>query len=420
MADANSTTVRIQSFFRKIWNWINPRPKNLKGSQRPYVFYNNNDETLWGRNYDFEIREVVLRNPEKGVPLVEMFEKCPEVSTPIFQITNAMNSSQDGDDRGFGIADTLNDNKTRVDPQVKYYLDRLIDEKIGGSELSWAQTRFLVYGDAFASVQINLRLKRIVRLLPLPTWQTFRVESDSGELLRFEQRYHLSEITEKSSLGTSFQPGQVVHWRFLRNSIYGRSLFYQLIDDWECLKVALRTLRSALIEVGINPNLHIFPCEVSNEFVANYKETLEAKRMANGGKPVADYFMFNGGEVRKVSTKDPDLSAILETLKFYRRRFIMASNTPPWMLAEEMNGGREISQGPALAYARFINGCRQSFSQGIRHLCNLELALNGFSPEQWKYRIIWPKIYVNPYEQQANPQADETNHQSIDDLDQQS
>ena len=241
MSIFDTTTTRIRSFFRKLWQQINPSSRNTLGSQRPYNSYNYNSDTFWGRNFDYEIKEIVIRDTSKGVPLVEMFENCPEFSTPIYQIVNAMRSSVDGDDQGFGIAETLNDKKTKIDPQIKYLLDRLIEEIIGGAKLEWAMNRFIAYGDAFASIVIDISKQRILRLLPIPTWQMFRVESNSGELKCFEQRHQLTEVLDNnSSYGTVFQAGQVVHWRFRRYAIYGRSLFYQCTDDWEGLKCALK------------------------------------------------------------------------------------------------------------------------------------------------------------------------------------
>ena len=158
------------------------------------------------------------------------------------------------------------------------------------------------------------------------------------------------------------------------------------------------------------------PCDAPDGYAQGYKEALEAARMLRG-KPIADYYMAFGGDIKKVSSKDPDFTGLLKTLEFYRQRLIMASNTPSWMLAWEMQGGREISQSPALAYSRFINGCRQAFVDGLKHLCNVELALNGISRERWQYRIIWPRSYISPHEQQENPLADELNHPSIDNLD---
>lgn len=412
----DSQTNRVKTFFQKFWNTVKPQEKNLKGSQRPYKLYNIGDRNIWGRDYDFEIKEVVLRDPDVGRPLVEMLERCPEVAVPIHRISNSMKSSIDGDDQGFAIAETLNDNKTKVNKKVKYILDRLIEEKIGGARLEWALQRFIAYGDAFASIQIDMNQRRISNLLPLPTWQMFRVESDQGILMRYEQRYQLRDVTNEGGDGVAFIPSEVVHWRFRRSSLYGKSLFYQSIQDWEGLKTALNTLNSALLEVGINPNVHQMPCDLPEGFIEAYQEGLKAQRILNQ-KPVSDYFMPHGGDIKKVSTKDPDLKAVLQVLNFHQQRLIMASCLPPWMLAWDIGGGREISQSPALAYARFINGCRQTFTEGIKQLCNTELALNGIPKEKWKYRIIWPKIYVDPFERQMNPLADESDRKSIDDLD---
>ena len=52
-------------------------------------------------------------------------------------------SSADGDDQGFTIGDTLDDNTTPIDPEVKLILQRLIDECIGSTILEPSAERTL-------------------------------------------------------------------------------------------------------------------------------------------------------------------------------------------------------------------------------------------------------------------------------------
>ena len=98
-------------------------------------------------------------------------------------------------------------------------------------------------------------------------------------------------------------------------------------------------------------------------------------------------------------------------------RFVRRSRIPPWMLGFPGIGAREISGGPERAYARLINDFRQSLSTGFKQIFNLELALQGYPREKWQYRIIWPRFYVDPFKQQLDPNADESNSQEIQDLD---
>jgi len=79
-------------------------------------------------------------------------------------------------------------------------------------------------------------------------------------------------------------------------------------------------------------------------------------------------------------------------------------------------GAREIAGQPALAYSRFVNRIRMALTEGIKGICDLELALHGLSPEQWQYRIVWPRIATDPYGKGMSADA-EANNSSIEDLD---
>jgi hypothetical protein len=96
----------------------------------------------------------------------------------------------------------------------------------------------------------------------------------------------------------------------------------------------------------------------------------------------------------------------------------MKAQIPPWMFGLGTEGAREIAGQPALFFARHVNDLRTAFSTGLRHIFNLELALHGFRREEWRYRIIYPKIYVDPLERQDDPvEASEANTSGIEDLD---
>ena len=43
--------------------------------------------------------------------------------------------------------------------------------------------------------------------------------------------------------------------------------------------------------------------------------------------------------------------------------------------------------------------------------------MQGYPREQWQYRIIWPRFYIDPFKQQLDPDHDESNSQEIEDLD---
>lgn len=337
-----------------------------------------------------------------------MYEYCPEVSAAILEISDSVWSSDDGDDQGFTIAKTLDDNETKIDKQVEKILQRLIAEVIGGITLEPSAERILAYGDAFASIGVNTRKMQIDRLLFLPTWEVFRIEDNSGQLLGFQQR---RSLLDNDSL--DFHPITIAHWRYRRKTLYGRSLFYESIPDWEHLRAATEDLAAAARAVGTNPNIHIMPeCAQDSEYVTTYKERYE-ERLKQG--IVTDFYLMHGADIRKLSTINPDLAALASAVLMWRSRIVMKSRVPPWLMGIPAIGAREIAGEPARAYSRFINRVRMSVSAGIRQLCDLELALAGIPREKWQYRLIWPKIRV--WGDVAELDSGEANTAGIADLD---
>lgn len=397
--------------FERIWQTLANFTRTLApGTQRPLAIntVSGGDATAMGRLYDLEITEYPVRNAHKAHHIIEMCEYCPEIATAINIIADDVFSSEDGDDYGFAVSDTLNDNTTLIDPGVYKILTRLVEEVLGGIALEQAVERMLSYGDAFASIGVNTRTRHIEKLLFLPTWEMFRVENNSGQLLGFEQRHTLTDTNP-----WAFHPLTVCHWRYRRKNLYGRGLFNESLDDWKNLRAATEDLAAASRAIGVNPNLHIMPECADDSYRKTYKDKYE-ERKAQG--IVTDFYLMQGADIRKLSTVNPDLEALAENVLMWRTRIVMKSRVPPWLLSLPTIGAREIAGQPALAYARFINRVRMTLSDGIRHLCNLELALNGYSKEQWRYRLIWPKIYVNPYEQDAL-EPGESNAGTIEDSD---
>ena len=365
------------------------------------------------RYYDLEIPEFPVRDvtqtPGAARSLIEMRYFCPEIATGIDTICDDVWSSQDGDDQGFTVADTLNDNETPIDPRVKYVLDRLIAEVIGGVKLEVVPDRLLSFGDAFASLGIDVRKKRVESILFLPTWEIFRIESFRGTLHAFEQRRYLNSIHDDYNI--LLHPLICVHWRYRRDKLYGRSLFLESIKDWACLKDATEDLARATHSVGVNPNIHVMPPSYDVNQTKRYKLAYEERR--DEKKIVTDFYMMCGGDVRKVGNNNPDLKALVDNVMFFRNRIIMRSRLPKWKFNIDSQGAKEIAGQPSLDHARRVNRLRQCITEGIKHICNVELALQGFSREQMQYRIVFPPLIVDP--QKLPVSADETNSMGIDD-----
>jgi hypothetical protein len=412
-----------ETILTKLWNNITSVIPIL-GRQRSISTYNYlDDTTAIGRAYDLEISEYPVRDSEKAHKLIEMWEYCPEIATAIEIITNDVFSSDDGDDQGFAIGEFLNDDVTPINPKVKILLEDLIERLIGGLELERAVERILIYGDAFASLGIDFSKKKILKLLFLPTWELFRIEDNYGNLIRFEQRRYLANSFEnkyknfqeniKQGEAIMFHPLQIVHWRFRQKNLYGRSLFFESISDWNNLKASTDDLAFASRSVGINPNIHIMPDCVDEDYRKAYKLAYEEKKKQG---MVTDFYLMCGADIKKLSQANPDIKALSDTVLMWRTRIVMKSHVPPWLMGLPTIGARDIAGQPALAYARFINKIRMNLTVGIRQICDLELALNDIPKEQWKYKIIFPKIATNPYGNNAIID-DETNNNLIEDLD---
>jgi hypothetical protein len=366
--------------------------------------------TFQRRNYDLEISDFPIRDPDVARQLIEMGEWCPEVATSLRILSNDIFSSEDGDDQGFRISDTLNDDETPVDPDVKSICDRLLEQPnlIGGLALERAVKRILGYGDAFMSVGIDREgIGRgdwgISRTLMLPTWEMFRLETDDGTLLGYEQRKRVQD-----SEPIQFAPVQVVHFRYDQNTLYGTALFRQSIQDWKRLKEATEDLAAAGRALGCNPNLHKMPEGSDSEFMNAYRNDYEAQ-MADG--IVTDFYMLPGGDVQKLANNNPDLSALANNVLLWRSRIIMASQIPSWRFAGlPVEATKDVSGQPAKAYARFINGIRMQLSEGIKQVLDTELILRlGLEAfvERGRYQIAWPDIVVDPMAKEAVAAPDE-------------
>jgi hypothetical protein len=397
----------------KIWRFLTAWNRSeIQGQQRPRSGWRNwtyDDRTQEGRDYDLEIPELPVRNPQLAKQLIELRYYCPEATTAYDAINGDAWTSHDGDDQGFDISDTLNDNITRIDPKVQEILRRVIREVLMPSEPKIIGERMLAYGDAFASLGVNTKSMQIERILFLPTWEMFRLETKQSDLLGFEQRALIRDADP-----IQFHPITVVHWRYRRDTLYGRALFLECLRDWCRLEQILDDIAEAAHSIGVNPNIHILPCDYDSEQAEEYKIMYEQGKNA---KILTDLFMYGGGDIKKLSTVNPDIKALLDSAEFFMTRFVRRSRIPPWMMGFPSVGAREISGGPERAYARLINEFRQCLSSGFRHIFNLELALHGYPREEWNYRIIWPRFYIDPLKQQLDPNHDESNSQEIEDLD---
>lgn len=407
----------FEQIFRSLTFW---NRTEVQGVQRPYVltsFFSGNE-----RNYDLEIEEFPIRDNKKAGRLIHLIENSSDAATAIRITNDAVWSSVDGDDQGWAIAPTLNDNTTPINPEVEEILDRLVREVIGGIALEPASERMLCWGDAFLNVGIDTAKRRINKVLFLPTWELFRLEDDHGNhptlimpngnylQVGFEQR---RSLVDQHSI--PFHPLAITHFRYQHKTLYGRGVFHASLRDWERLQSAEDDLAAASRATGINPRIHEMPENRGDAYRTQYKEEHESRIRE---RIITDYYLECGAKVHPMSTNNPDLKALESSVQYWRMKLIVASQVPPYLMGMPTIGAREIAGQPALAFARHINKVRMCLSEGIKRLCNLELALHNIPMERWEYRIIFPKISVSQFEEQLNPEAiAETNQARVEDLD---
>lgn len=386
---------RLENLWRLITGFTR---RIFGGSQRPLATRGRGGAlSLVDRRYDLEISEYPVRDSERARELIEICEYCPEAAAAIEWIVGDCLSSQDGDDQGFRVADTLVD-ESPVNPDVYRIASDCLTRAFPATAAEMALERLTSWGDAFAELAIDERRNEVQGVMFLPTWELFRIEPQ-GELLGFQQRRSLSD-----SNPIPFVPLKVVHWRYRRKTLYGRGLFYESGEDWANLRQATRDLAAAAIAVGINPNVHELGEGADKEYLEAYRAGQRDQRMDG---VITDYYLLPGEKISKLATVNPDLTALAETVLTWRSRIVMKSGVPPYLLGLPTVGAREIAGQPALAYARRINRIRGCLTEGIIQILHTELGLKGIDPSLWlnKLRITYPKIVVNTFDEA--PGADE-------------
>jgi hypothetical protein len=403
---------RLENAWRTITGWFGRSANITTGQTAPTTnpMGRFSSESLHSRRYDEEYIEIPVRDTTRARQLIALRSQ-PEVATAIDILVGDIFSSEDGDDLGFSIAETLNDNVTRTDPKLREIALACIDRTMRGTTLSTVVEEFLIYGDSFRSLIVAPDYSQILRIKQLPTWEMFRVENENGDVLRFEQRRTLQMEPEYE-----IHPVICVHWRYRRRYKYGRSLFDEAVDDNAALGQAYYALDKAAMAVGLNPNVHTMPAGWTDKQCDAYKRAYENER-DRAGRIMTDFFVLPGGDVKKLATTwNPDLSALINNVLQRRMRVAMRSRIPPWMIGIPSAGAKDIAGQPALAYARFIGSLRMTLTEGLRQIIDFELALHGYSKDDMQYRLIYPKIYTSTVAQSGEDPG-ESNSAGIEDLD---
>lgn len=402
MANPAPLRPKIIRYLSAIWDTIRGKGvAPMHGVARSYSKHWRSENTAAGRNYDLEIHETPIRDQDgKTRELIELHEWCPEVNFAIETLVQDCLSSADGDDQGIVINEKIREGE-EVDAEVFSIGMALIDRLFHYCDLAIILERMLSWGDCFIELGIDINEMAITQLMPLPTWEMFRVEP-AGTLERFEQRRSYS-----GDDAIAFLPVKIAHFRYRRQNLYGRGLFGASLEDWARLREVTEDLALASREIGVNPTWHKIPADQDRRYLDAYRDNHQSQ-IAEGA--IAHYYLMPGEEIGKVGDANPDLRPLIESVLMWRSRIVMASGVPPYLFAGlPTTGARDISGQPALAYARRINAIRAQVTEGVKQIIDTELALKGIPKDRWKYTIGWPKVSVSQFEE-AEENVAESGH----------
>lgn len=392
----------LENVWRTITSFFSSSANVETGESRPGVY-----STLFGSSSIFanhpgsDYVEIPIRDALRGRALIEL-RKNPEISTCLDILADDALSSEDGDEFGIAVAETLDDRVTPVDPVIAEILRAAI-KRLFSNTLKTIIDEYLSYGDSFRSLIFSKDYRQILMLKQLPTWEMFRIEDENGIAIQFEQR----QVSHFGDPDYVIHPAVCMHWRYRTRYKYGRSLFEEMIDDVISLQRGYSALNEAAINTGYNPNVHIMPDNWTPDQMKAYKIAYENERRnaQRTGKIVSDLYIGNKGDVKKLGNFNPDIKALVDNVAQRRNRLAMRSRIPPWMIGMPTQGARDIAGQPALAYARMIGSIRTALIGPVRTILNTELLLNGIPPEKMEYRLTMPKLYTDTITQSNNSNA---------------
>jgi hypothetical protein len=356
-------------------------------------------EYQWGDDTE----ECPTRSPALATELTELINHCPEAASALEIICAYALSSGTGDEMGFAIEPDPNFPQAETVAIAQDVLSRcltLTDYWL----IIW---RMMAWGDAFGLMDIDTKLRQVVGVRVLPTWQIHRLEDDYGVLSGFEQRWGVGKGQ------TVYIPAlSMVQWSYNKRHRYGRSLYYEARRDWFKLKDSDEDLSVAARSSAIQPNLHIMPLGSDEAYKRAYKEDHEARRKQG---LIPDFYLLPGAEVKKPSGLPGSfpLNGLIDNFNLRRQRIAARSRVPLYLLGIEAKYAREIAYQPAIAFVVFIGTVRQLFAQGLRQIINTELALQNVSAP-WHYRIVFPKINVNPWKPVIEEDVDQPGVEDVD------
>jgi hypothetical protein len=359
-------------------------------------------EYQWGDDAE----ECPTRSPALANELIELVNHCPEAASALEIICAYALSSGTGDEMGFAIEPDPNFPQLQTVAIAQEVLTRcltLTDYWL----IIW---RMMAWGDAFGLMDIDTKLRQVVGVRVLPTWQIHRLEDDYGVLSGFEQRWGIGKGQ------TVYIPAlSMVQWSYNKRHRYGRSLYHEARRDWAKLKDGDEDLSVAARTSAIQPNLHIMPTGVDENYKRAYKEDYEARRKQG---LIPDIYLMPGQDIKRPSgfpggSGGFPTEGLINNFNLRRLRIAARSRVPLYLLGIDIKYASQIAYQPAVAFTVFIGTVRQLFAQGLRQIINTELALQNV-PAPWHYRITFPKINVNPWMAAIDEELDKPGVEDID------
>lgn len=418
-----SNTPANTGFLTRLWRRLTGArdSKRMIGTQRSAVV-----STIRDYSYDQEIQEYPIRDQQRAMLLIDSIygQNRESVFDDVLRFLEAdVFSSGDGDDRGFTIGDTLEDGETPIDPDVRAIALDAIRRRngdhyvIGGTRFQLAARESLSFGDSFWQLAIERdgEAYAVTDTLKMPCWECFRVESDTGQLIEFEQRRRLMEPNPEFV----FPAVKMIHFRYRRRGLYGQSLFDGRLKDRSQYRAAQHNLGKATNDTGSQPYRFIYPENFTVEQQQQFKEAWDQK--TKDGVMTA-FFTPHGMVADRMGSDIPNFDSLINYSQHLKTGLVPAG-IPIWLIPGlETTGARDISGAPERAYVRMINDVRAVLTEGIRKAIDIELFLK-LGPDAYQekvvemgYSVVWPKITIPGRNGQpiADDETDATGVQELD------
>lgn len=393
---------KLQKFF---FGNPNKRPSN-QGSIYPLGYLTRQQRKL---NLEIPYQPVrpVLNSHETSRNLLEIAKWCYEVRHGISNVSRDCFQSLDGKIQSWRI-DTEYQGKS-IHKDVIDIGNNLAsrqygkDYVLGGNKLKKACADMLFYGDSFLELGISQDENKkyyISKSIYLPSLSTFVDVDEKGDIQSFIQRDSLY----KNSNDIIISPVKVLQFSYEKEQIYGEPITLQSLDSWRKLKELSADIEQAARDTGNSILKHTMP-EDSTEETRN-KYAMNHENLLNQGI-ITNLFLMPGVTVERIANDSQSLEPLLK-LWLQTRYQCIPPGIPLWFfpgLGLESAAGKDISNQPALNYARFIAYLRSVLGEQIKYAISLEIVLQkgfDFYLENQNFDIRWADWQVLGLEKQES------------------